>query len=76
MRMEEYQNLSGNSGVQAFSITSDSIAVKFVDGDTYLYTKQSAGRDNIESMKVLARKGKGLSSFIATHVRDRYAAML
>lgn len=76
MRMEEYQNLSGTSGVAAFFITRNAIAVKFVNGDTYLYTGQSAGRDNIRTMKMLARAGKGLSSFISTHVHNKYAAIL
>jgi hypothetical protein len=50
--------------------------VKFVDGGTYLYNWQSAGRENIELMKTLALTGKGLSTFIATHVSDQYAAKL
>jgi hypothetical protein len=76
MRMAEYQNLSGNSGVAAYALASDSIIVKFVDGGTYVYTRESAGRENIELMKTLARTGKGLSTFIATRVSDRYAAKL
>ena len=74
--MERYLNLSGNSGVAAYKIARDAITVEFGDGGTYLYTKQSAGHANIEQMKVLARTGKGLSTFIVNNVREKYAAKL
>lgn len=70
--MHPYKNLAGNSGVMAYEIGKDSIRVKFVDGTTYLYTIQSAGKFNIEMMEKLALAGKGLSSFISTYVRNGY----
>jgi hypothetical protein len=69
-----YGNRAGNSGVVAYEIRRDSIRVKFLDGRLYTYTYRSAGRENVELMKLLARSGKGLSGFISTHVRDRFAA--
>jgi hypothetical protein len=69
-----YGNRAGNSGVVAYEARRDCIRVKFVDGTIYTYTYRSAGRENIERMKVLARSGKGLSGFISTHVRDRFAS--
>lgn len=69
-----YANRAGNSGVMAYEIRRDSIRVEFVDGRLYTYTYRSAGRDNVECMKRLARSGKGLSGFISSHVRDRFAA--
>lgn len=72
--MERYKNTSGNSGVVAYEIGRDSIAVEFEDGVTYLYTYKSAGRSNIERMKALAATGSGLSTFIVRHVRKAYAA--
>lgn len=74
--METYRNLGGNSGVAAFEIGNDFIKVQFNDGAVYLYTYQSAGSNNIEQMKVLARAGKGLNSFIMRSVRKAYAAKL
>ena len=74
--MERYRNLSGNSGVVAYRAGRDSIAVQFEDGAIYLYTVGSAGRSNIEQMKALAASGRGLSTFIARHVRKAYAAKL
>jgi hypothetical protein len=71
--VERYANRSGNSGVVAYEIESESIIVKFVDGWLYSYTYQSAGADNVEHMKQLAARGQGLSAFISTTVRNNYA---
>jgi hypothetical protein len=46
---------SSDSGVESFEIGPDFIKVQFHDGVLYLYTDQSAGRENIEQMKRLAR---------------------
>jgi hypothetical protein len=46
--------------------------VRFRNGDVYLYTYASAGKENIENMKTLAETGKGLSGYISVHVRDRF----
>jgi hypothetical protein len=74
--MRRYKNLDGNSGVTAYSIGSDSIKVQFTDGISYLYTYASTGQATIEEMKILAERGKGLSTFISRHVRDAYATKL
>lgn len=71
--MERYRNLSGNSGVVAYAIGDDSIAVEFQDGVVYLYTSRSTGAANVREMQRLALAGRGLSSFIARVVRDAYA---
>lgn len=74
--MEIYKNLGGNSSARAYEIGNDSITVQFSDGTVYLYTYQSAGRDNIEQMKALAIAGRGLNSFIMRQVRKAYAVKL
>ena len=71
--MERYRNLGGDSGVAAFEIGPDFVRVQFTTGHVYLYTYASAGIQNIERMKLLARSGQGLNSFIDTTVRTRYA---
>jgi hypothetical protein len=63
--MKRYKNLGGDSGVSGYDIKLGSIAVQFDSGDTYLYTDQSAGKDNVITMQNLAAAGKGLSTFIA-----------
>jgi hypothetical protein len=74
--MTKYENQSGNSGVASFRIGPTSIAVAFRDGGTYLYTYTSAGRQNVEKMKILARAGQGLSTFISQQVKHRFARKL
>lgn len=74
--MPKYLNLSGDSGVNSYEIADDSITVAFKDGSQYLYDNESAGVNNIETMKSLAQQGDGLNSFINTHVRNQYARKL
>ena len=74
--MERYKNLNGNSGVLAFEIGTDSIAVEFSNGAVYLYTYASASSYHIEQMKRLAKEGAGLCAYIGKHVRKRYAQRL
>jgi hypothetical protein len=74
--MERYKNLSGTSGVAAYEISQGSLTVQFRDGSTYLYTDQSAGAGNIQSMQQLAVGGSGLSSFIGRVVKKGYASKL
>jgi hypothetical protein len=71
--MQRYKNRSGESGVVAYDIGAGSITVKFVSGERYLYTEDSAGADNVAKMQELAQAGHGLSAFISQHVHDRYA---
>ena len=70
--MKRYGNLSGNSGVVAYELLPGRIVVQFQDGWKYEYTERSAGKAAIATMHRAAVAGRGLSSFIATSVRDRY----
>ena len=74
--MQRYNNLSGQSGVLAYEIGEGSITIEFVGGERYLYTGHSAGAENIAKMQELARAGRGLSTFVSQHIRDRYARKL
>ena len=71
--MQRYANLSGNSGVVAYELSTEGIVVKFVDGWKYEYTRRSAGADTIATMRRLAASGRGLSGFISRHAREAYA---
>lgn len=73
--MQRYRRLSGDSGVLAFTVRADAIDVKFVDGNVYTYSYASTGRERVEQMKLLARAGKGLSTYISQHVRADYASV-
>lgn len=70
--MELYKNNNGDSGVHAFECGSDYIRVRLSTGAEYLYTYRSAGVENIEHMKVLAKNGAGLNAFINRVVRKLY----
>ena len=74
--MQRYANKSGHSGVVAYAIGDEAITVKFTGGDRYEYTAGSAGADHLARMQALAREGRGLSTYISQHVRDRYARKL
>ncbi len=71
--MERYKNLGGDSGVVEYEIGTDFIKVKFKGSKVYVYDYASAGRDNIESMKGLAKNGTGLNAFINKNVRELYS---
>jgi hypothetical protein len=73
--MKRYQNLSGESGVVAYTIRADRLVVQFRSGEIYEYTAQSAGAEVLAGMQQLARAGRGLSSFIAKH-RPEYERRL
>ncbi len=74
--MERYKNISRKSGIASFEIGSDSIMVRFTTGAAYLYNYAATGERNIEQMKILARRGMGLNSFIGKVVKSKYAAKL
>jgi hypothetical protein len=74
--LERYRDETGTSGIAAFEIADDGIAIEFKDGGTFLYTPAVTGRDEVETMKELAAAGHGLNTFINKYVRDRYAKKL
>lgn len=71
--MEKYKNIGRDSNVESYEIGIDSIRVKF-NGTTkvYSYSYRKAGRDHVEQMKVLARNGSGLNSYINRNVKNLY----
>jgi len=71
--MEKYRNLKGDSGVESYKIGSDFIIVQFKNDGSYLYNYKTPGSLHVEQMKKLAIKGKGLSTYISTNVKKKYA---
>ena len=71
--MERYANASRDSSVVSYEIGDDYIRVMFSDGSIYLYNYDSTGTENTERMKLLARSGRGLNTFISSTVKKRYA---
>ena len=74
--MPRYRNLTGDSGVVDYETTSDSITLTFVDGERYVHGPQRPGHAEVDRMKTLATLGRGLSTFVSQHVRDRYERKL
>lgn len=71
--MERYLNKAGDSGVTGFVMGDDFIKIWFTGGVAYLYNYVIPGKKHVEKMKKLARAGRGLSTYIAKNVGDRYA---
>lgn len=73
--MTPYLNLSGASNVVSYEITEDSIHVVFASGThkNYLYNNSRPGRGMVDQMKVLAKQGRGLNSYISCVVKSNYA---
>jgi hypothetical protein len=74
--MTRYKNLSGASGVTSYSVTCDSIIIEFKDRRVYLYDYRIPGAREVEAMKQLASKGRGLATYVNKFVRKRYTARL
>ena len=62
--MKRYGNRHGNSGIAAYETGARFIRIRFTSGSVYLYTYNSAGEDDIEEMKALAKEDEGLTRFI------------
>lgn len=74
---ERYQDKAGDSGVAAYEILPDGIVLEFkVDGRRYLYSYAKPGKEHVEEMKVLAKAGKGLATYVNRFVRDNYELRL
>lgn len=67
-----YKDYDNDSGVSSYRYGDTYIQVEFTSGKKYLYTYESAGKENIENMKKLAEDGNGLNSYINKNVRDKY----
>ncbi len=74
--VERYLNRNQNAGVVAYDEGDYGIVLQFVDGSTYLYTQASAGREHIDTMKQLARRGRGLTAYVNRHVSGDFAKRL
>jgi hypothetical protein len=70
--MQSYKNQGRDTGVIAYQISDEGIYVEFRDNSVYLYTAESTGVAAIEKMKDLAKKGKGLTTYINRYVRNKY----
>lgn len=75
-RFRPYAGIDHDSGVSAYAIGPDFVAVEFRHDGRYLYTYKKPGRAPVEAMKKLAAAGEGLATYINRHVRENYARRL
>jgi hypothetical protein len=66
--MEPYKNLSGEEPISAFAIESSHIDVQYKDKAVYRYSHITPGREHVERMKDLARRGQGLGPYISANI--------
>ena len=71
--MEPYGDHTRQHGVIAYEVGPDWIVVEFTSGWIYHFSHEKPGQLRVDRMKALARSGKGLSTFISKHVKNRYA---
>jgi hypothetical protein len=72
--MHPYGGLNGGSGVVAYLIEGDTITLRFIDRPTlYVYDADRPGVAAVQEMQRLAKRGKGLTTYINQHVRKNYA---
>ena len=71
--MEIYKNKSGDAGVKTFETGPDFIKVRFRDSSKiYKYSYTSPGKEHVEHMKILARQGAGLTTYISQNVKSKF----
>lgn len=70
--MKRYANKGGNSNVLTYDYGNDYITIQFGSGRPYTYSYDSAGKENVETMKQLADAGQGLNSYVMRYVKKLY----
>lgn len=71
--MTFYKDKNHDSNIESYEIGPDFITVKFRrTSKLYTYSYFTAGRVHVEKMKILAKNGDGLNSYINLNCRDKY----
>ena len=71
--MERYLDLDDDSGVVGYEIGDTFIRVKFSGtAKIYTYSYRKAGEFHVEKMKVVAKSGNGLNSYIMKYAKKLY----
>ena len=72
-----YKSRNPNAGITTYELTDTAIILEFADAKhRYLYDEQVPGPTHVAAMKRLAADGKGLTTYVNQHVRERYARKL
>lgn len=70
--MQPYGDHAKSHGVVAYEIHAESIDVEFTSGWIYHFSYVQPGQLRVDRMKELAQSGRGLSTFISKHVKNRF----
>jgi hypothetical protein len=70
--MTPYGGHAKKHGVLSYEIGPEHIDVEFTSGWIYRFSYLKPGALRVERMKELAESGRGLSTFISKHVKNRY----
>jgi len=76
MKLKNYKDLSGSGGITGYQFLQNGIILQFKSKDLYLYDYKKPGKQHIEQMKILAEKGKGLTTYVNQNIRDNYSQKL
>ncbi|MBV9215009.1 MAG: hypothetical protein JO053_02445 [Acidobacteria bacterium] len=75
--MTPYIDISGRSGVDSFEIRDRAIFVRFKrNPKIYVYDYEVPGREYVEEMKRLAKRGRDLATYISRVIKGRYSRRL
>ncbi|HTJ29298.1 MAG TPA: hypothetical protein VL346_02275, partial [Acidobacteriaceae bacterium] len=66
-----YRNPSGTSGILGYETGPDFIRLWWDEEKPFTYTYESVGREHIEAMKRLAKRGSHLNAYINRHAEVR-----
>lgn len=63
----------GKSGIESYETGEDYIIIRFRKASyDYKFTYASAGKVAVEVMKKMAEQGSGLSTYVATQMKDKH----
>ncbi|MDY0016468.1 MAG: hypothetical protein RBS89_01385 [Candidatus Delongbacteria bacterium] len=69
--MQLYFNRNENSGIHSYEYGPEFIIVRFKEIQRlFVYTYRDAGRQHVEAMKVLAKRGSGLEEYIRENTEE------
>jgi hypothetical protein len=76
MELNKYKDLSGSSGVTGYKSVPNGIILQFKHKELYLYDNSKPGKRHVEQMKILAERGKGLTTYVNQNIRSNYKEKL
>jgi hypothetical protein len=72
-----YKARNPNAGVLNYEVVGRAIILEFADHRfRYVYDELSPGRAHVDAMIRLAKRGKGLTTYVNQNVGEHYAARL